>query len=661
MGDCEMTTTPQKVKDVILQHKFFILFLGIAFWTLPSTIFLPNSGLDPSAVIGINLAWLNNYQFGTNIVFTYGMLGFLINPWILDYTLWKMSLLFSILTHFIFIFSLYLLLKKSSAKWYYYLLFTPILLFILPTMASYWALLISISIILYLILLEKIQSKIVFIYLIIVGFLLAVDSLIKFDMLWNSLYLLLGFYVLSFILKRDLRQGVILVGSYAGFFFAIWVISQQQFSSLIAYLIGGFELTKGYTAAMASSGPFWQVCIGLVSILLLSIIGLFFLIRKNKNGFLFLILNLVILFSAFKSGFVRHDGHILEFLCVFMLYFGILLVVMMNLSINFDKKVSYIIIALIMVCLGLFIATTYITAPWVLHNNVVTQGSSHELTLHLLSNQTYFNTLADQQKEKIKKDYLVNATLIKSIDNSSIDIFPWDIALCWAYDLNWSPRPEFQSYSAYTAYLDTINSQHFSDPTNSPDKILYSYKSIDGRYPLFDEPKTFRTILNNYTYADESGGFILLNRSSEHTGNKDVDLGSTTVNMGSHVKIPTYSGEIFGNVTIKYSLLGNLLKTVYKPTPVYISFQLKNGFVSPRYRLIPDTAHDGLYLSQYVSDTDTLAWMFQGHQINNIDSIIIETDQPGEYSKDVGITFTGKPYPTTRMDNSLTTWKNIPP
>jgi len=261
--------------------------------------------------------------------------------------------------------------------------------------------------------------------------------------------------------------------------------------------------------------------------------------------------------------------------------------------------------------------------------------------------------LVNEQKEKIKKDYSVNVTLINSIDNSSVDIFPWDIALCWAYDLNWTPRPVFQSYTAYTPYLDTINSQHFSDPTISPQKILYSYESIDNRYPLFDEPKTFRTIINNYTYADESGGFILLNRSLDQIENKEVDLGTSTAKMGVPIKIPSYNGQIFGNVTIKYSLLGDLMNIIYKPAPVYVSFQLKNGFHSPKYRLIPNIASDGLYLSQYVSDTDTLAWIFQGHQINNVDSIIIESDQPSDYTSDIYVQFAGIPHTMTHSSSDL--------
>ena len=214
--------------------------------------------------------------------------------------------------------------------------------------------------------------------------------------------------------------------------------------------------------------------------------------------------------------------------------------------------------------------------------------------------------------------------------------------MCWAYDLNWSPRPVFQSYTAYTPYLDAINNQHFADSGESPKRILYFYSSIDGRYPLFEEPKTFRTIFNNYSYVDQSNGFILLNRSPRPVDDaEDIDL--KTVKMGEPIGVPEYNGEVFGHIDVQYTLFGSLMKTVYKPEPVYVQFHLKDGTTSQWYRFIPDNAVNGLFLSQYVGDADTLAWIFQGHLINDIHTITIRTDHPEYYEDTIQVRFVGLP------------------
>jgi hypothetical protein len=644
-----------KIKSIIIEYKFFLLFLLLGLWTFPFSTQLPTSGLDPSWVVGLNLAYANHYLFGTDVVFTYGLLGFLSTPLVLDYNIWIFSLLFSLLAHFLFIFAVYLLLNQFSARWYHFLLFIPILLFVLPITASIWSLLLSLSIFLYLILTQKNVSLTSFLGLVAIGFFLSINSLIKFDMMWNSLYLILIFFLVCYITKQDIKQGLVLSSSFVFSFFALWLILQQNIENILPYLIGGFELTNGYTEAMTNPGPIWLIFVGGISVLYVLIIGTYFFIYKKEEIEIFFILNAFILFSAFKSGFVRQgDIHILAFLGVFLLFLGILLVILINeLKTTQSKKFIAFCIFLSLVIIGGLTASIYIISPWVLQANIVDQSPSNEFSFKILNNPILFDDIVTSQKEKIKKDYLLSNISQNQIDKQSIDIFPWDIALCWAYDLNWTPRPVFQSYSVYTPYLDTINSQHFIENETGPEKILYSYTSIDGRYPLFDEPKTFRTILNNYSYAGKSGIFILLNRSVNPVKNKEVDLGSLSGRMGETIKIPPYDGEIFGNITIKYSLVGNLLKIVYKPGPVYIRFHQKNGVLSPKYRLIPATVSDGVYLSQYVSDTDTLAGMFQGTLVNNIDGILIDTDRPECYVDSIQIHFTGIPYPILSSHDSL--------
>jgi hypothetical protein len=111
--------------------------------------------------------------------------------------------------------------------------------------------------------------------------------------------------------------------------------------------------------------------------------------------------------------------------------------------------------------------------------------------------------------------------------------------------------------------------------------------------------------------------------------------------MGDEVQIPPFNGEIFGDIDIRYSTLGDILKILYKPAPVYIRFHLINGETSQSYRLIPDTAKDGLFLSQYIPDQNMVPDLFQGKITNNIKSISIDSDSPEEYSQNIIIHFTG--------------------
>jgi hypothetical protein len=142
-----------------------------------------------------------------------------------------------------------------------------------------------------------------------------------------------------------------------------------------------------------------------------------------------------------------------------------------------------------------------------------------------------------------------------------------------------------------------------------------------------------------------------------------IPLGMKTCELGKPVSVPEYPGEIYGAVNVQYSPVGAVLTTLYKPEPLYIRFILKNGMVSERYRFIPGTAENGIFLSQFVGDIDTISWIFEGNLINNIGSIIIETDHPSYYADSFTVDFSGIPHAVQEGNNLLIThpmtFKNV--
>ena len=633
------------LNKIISKTKKFVLplfFIIVGIWTLPWPISLPRAGLDPSWHIGISMAFLENLQFGKDIVFAYGPLGFLWRPFLINYNLWSLSLFFSFFTHFLFIGSIFLLLKKLSARWYHYIALITILIFAIPPIE--YKLGIIVLIFLYVLILSTESRGKDLVGLVFMGSLLSIATLIKFNAFFMSISIILIFLV-CMLAKKNVKYGAYLMLSYFIFLISLWLVSGQNVANFIRYLHNGIELSHGYTDAMAISGQNWQVFIGLISIL--SVLVLFmYSVRENKrNILLFLLLNLGILFMAFKHGFVRHDAHVLFFFRVYLLFFGLLLIItLQEIKIReFDYRNHADIFLNIFMIIILFFSMCPV-APSILNDNIMTKSPSYSLAGDLLTNPTSFRETVESQKERIRKKYPLDQQTIKYIDEKTVDVFPWDIALCWAYDFNWSPRPVFQSYTAYTQHLDKINSQHFME-NSSPQAILYAYKSIDGRYPLFDEPTTFRTILCDYTYLNKSGEFLLLthNPKAKNCGFEE-NLGTINSEIGQLVSIPEYNeGYVFGHIELEYSFIGKIMKIIYKPYPVYMQFKFKDGTYSQNFRFIPDTAKNGISLSQYVGNLDDLTSIFQGQIINDIDGIVIETDNPAHYSKHVTVKFVGVP------------------
>lgn len=632
--------------DIIL-YGLLIIYLLLALWKLPWPIVYPTMGLDPSWNIGINLAFLDNLQFGKDVAFTYGVLGFLYNPLLLDYNLWRLALFFALFVNFLYVISVYLFLRALSAKWYHYVILIPILLFTFPhSTVEPPILLLAISMCIYAIIIRSKPDWITSFGLIAIGSLLSIASLIKFNMLLVSVYIVIITFFVLILRNSYVKYGFYFLLSYILSFIILLRITEQDLKNITLYLYNGLELSNGYNEAMAVSGPSWQVYLGLLSIFILTTLFIYFLCTNDKDIILFFILNLLLLFASFKLGFVRHDGHVLTFLGIFIIFIGLILIVLLQ---EWENKRRtnwmYLCIFLTITILITLIFSINIIAPWILHDDVLAKSSSNKLSANMLENRAIFEGQLKTNKEKVMHDYPLDQQIIKYIGNNTVDVIPWDIALCWAYGLNWSPRPVFQSYSAFTSRLDVINSQHFIG-LKAPQAILFSYKSIDGRYPLFDEPATFRTILCNYTYVNSSGEFALLTRSSNKNQDPEVDLGTIVSKFGAFIPVPKYNkGFVFGHLSISHSLLGKSLTVLYKSSPIYIRFKFIEGGVSERFRLIPDNAKNGLFLSEYVESTNDLSSVLQGKMIKDIaiDGIYIEAGNPAEYQDLIKISFKGLP------------------
>lgn len=638
-----------RLDEIILKMKKFVLplfFIIVSVWTLPWPVILPSAGLDPSWIVGIHWAFLENLRFGEDILLNFGPLVFLWYPYLIDYNLWSLSLFFSLFIHFLFIGSIFLLLKKFSAKGYHYIALIPILVFANPSL-DYKSVIISL-IFLYNFL--NSNSKLIWKnigVLTFVGLLLSITSLIKFHIFMMSILTILLFTIASMLTKRSWWDCIYLLSIYFISLIFVWSLAGQSVSNFVPFLYNALELSSEYNSAMAIEGPHWQIFVGVITILAVLFLLIYSTVKKKEKSFIFILLNLGILFVTFKHGFVRHDLHVLVFFQVYLIFLYLLLIISsqeFDVKMRINKIKEYLPIVINGTIIIILLISQCYTTPWILNDNIMIKQSSYKHSISYIANPNLFDENIRTIKEKIKKDYPLDPQTIEFIDNKTVDIFPWDIALCWAYNFNWSPRPMIQSLTAYTQHIDKINSQHFMGD-NSPQAILYAYKSIDGRYPLFDEPATFRTILCNYTYVNKSGGFLLLTHNPK-AGNCGFEENRGTIKseIGQAIPIPEYEeGYVFGYIELDYSFVGKIMKIIYKPSPVYIQFKFKGDRYSQKFRFIPDTAKNGVFLSQYVGNLDDLAPIFQGQIMNDIEGIVIVTDKPSHYSKHVKVKFVSVP------------------
>src|SRR6202022_3215333 len=194
----------------------------------------------------------------------------------------------------------------------------------------------------------------------------------------------------------------------------------------------------------------------------------------------------------------------------------------------------------------------------------------------------------------------------------NVDVMPMDVQLAFAYGLRWSPRPVFQSYAAVRPYLDERDALHLSGP-NAPRFVLFNAADIDMRYPLFDEPKTYRTLLAQYRVRLVLPDWLLFEKRDGVVPMQETTVANATGQLGEWIDVPAHAGSpIYGRVELRSSPVGLAMTLIDRPPELHIRFQYGGGQLSPWYRFVPAVAPDGLLLSSYAPDTASVARLAQG-------------------------------------------------
>jgi hypothetical protein len=609
----------------------------IALWSLPRVLSRPEGGLDPSHKLGIKMATLQGLQFGREIIFTYGPLGWL-NPVYANHRLWLISVSYILLAHGLFFLSLALLLNRSRPEKLNYL----VLLLLVPAVIFLerpYVLLLAATILIFLTA-EK-DGRNNYASLLGLSVCLAITSLIKFMAVPAAAGLLIAFFFISAGKKR-VKEGAFAFLAYVAGFTSLWMLAGQKLTNLPAYFTTSYQLSSGYSDAMAIGDDAWQLVVGLSCIIFILALLIYASIKRHSSTANFIWLNVGTLFIAFKHGFVRNDCHA-------QIFFSVVGVILICLYFVQSKpgslpvlKIGTIVFILIVAFSIQRLLVNLSTNVW--EQNIFQKAPSYARATTLILHPSRGATIITDSKAAIRYVYRQDRALVEKVRGRTVDILPWDTAWIWANNLRWSPAPIFQSYSAYTQQLDNINAAHYSGG-DAPQSIVYGLQAIDGRYPLFDEPAVFSTIMQNYSFEQKTKNFVLLAHQRQRKLGQKKTIAVQTVQVDRQIVVPKYrQGPLFAKIDFEYSKRGNLLKLVYKPMFTHIRFQFDDSSYSPYFRFVPSVAKDGILVSDYVENIDDLAKVFQGRHTRRITAIEILVHTYWQYQRQMKVTFFGMPF-----------------
>lgn len=562
----------------------------IAWLSWPIPYLTPGTGIDMSWRAALHMAAQRGMDFGTDIVYVYGPLGFLTASQLYYGATTAMAVLFVGSIHLALCFTIlsalrrYLRLGIALALT---LLAARVLLFIEPSE--------SLELLVFLwaarLLTDEVSKR-------NQTLLLAGGAAISGVALMLKLNTGIVILAITFATVLALRSKPLSWAGFAGITLATfgvgWALSGQSFDNLAPYAKTSYDMISGHSRSLGveESQRRWEHLGALVVILVLSLLG--WSASRGigwRKGILLSAVGGSFVFAAAKHGFVRHDaGHSVPFFAMMLLAplgFGLLPRTAPG---SLIRKLAPSFTAVLILVSAFWGATRSSPIPAPLEPaeraleqlRTMVSGEKRQLAM-------------DQASQRMRNEYGLDEQTLAQIGDKTVHIDPWEAAVAWAYpELNWQPLPLFQSFTATSSDLDEMNVQALQSK-NGPQMILRQPpRAVDYRNPFFEPPETNRAIFCNYAQVSASATWQLLERTEDRCGTPRL-LGRGSIAPGQSITVPTETNPnefVIVKITpLRESLLHRLRTQIYRSTATYVDLG-PNGV----YRLVIDNAKEGLVL-----------------------------------------------------------------
>jgi len=437
--------------------------------------------------------------------------------------------------------------------------------------------------------------------------------------------------IIALILSRKFVLAAVLPALALLTMFLAWISAGQPASALFHFFVAQMPVISGYSEAMGygipGSSPLAKVTV-VVAVVLVAIA-----FKKIKStSFPWLIPSglCLSLFLSFKVGFVRADYHI-------VMAAGAYFLIALAMASLLDQRTGIAItVAAYVVWLGAFgilagirqdaeretFALPDLERPFFRLVRGFELRRNHASGLHQLFAEANARIFA--------------ITPLQRLDGS-VDLYPAELSVLFAAGDDWDPRPVFQSYSAYTSGLDSLNSAHLLTES-APNHIFFSIDPIDDRLPALDDAGSWPILLSKYQIVALKNEYLQLDRApAALLAQKSKLLGGVTVQTGDWIDVPSTADGVWASVNLRPTLAGKVVLAAYRLHIVTIEMVLIDGR-TVTHRFIPEMGENGFLLSPYVGSTDDFLRTAAGMNSNQVRKFRLMSDSR-LWSQEMSVSF----------------------
>lgn len=501
--------------------------MAIVSW--PVMDLVPQAGLDASWEAGLAMAFEHHVAWGPRMDFTYGPLGFLIIPTLYYPTTSLLSICYLLLTRG----ALFTLLLRASTR-----NFSPYFAILAAFVVGATAIglvdpadiLMGIELLLAN---EAFQSRgsprTATAFTLVLGAVAGAGLLVKFSVG------LLGFGLLAVVAASTVRwrrNSAEALGTFAAATFLAWLATGNSPAHIFTYLHMSISIAGGYAGAMSLEiGRIDEWYYAAIIIACLATCLAWSLAGADKRRAVCQALAFAgFAWVALKEGYVRHDGHDLEF-------FGLMLVAFLAVPWPKLRLPS----ARLATALGVATVFAWTAAGGVPSNLLDLSYDTHELASSIITTlgRGRAATIA-QARATLQAGYQIPPSFLGRLHDQTVAIETYENTVAWAYPtLKWDPEPVLQQYSAYETSLDNLDAS-FLRSQNAPTRILAQpatpFEGIN-QDTYFEAPTADVTLLCRYAQAGATASWQLLVRVPNRCG-KLVPLGTVHARFGETIDVP---------------------------------------------------------------------------------------------------------------------------
>lgn len=574
-----------------------LLLFVVLLWLLTIAWPVPLSPqLDPGWRQVLSEAWLHGWRFGTDIVFTWGPLGWWMHPNVIPEAI-AGKLQVELPARFALACLLggiaWSLPRPSRILWCATLLvggdslFDAVILALVVALALLW-------------MTPETPRWRVLVAITALGAL----AVVKF----TTMVLVAGATgVASMVagLEGRPRRALLVAAGVPAAIVTWWLLAGQHLADFWPYIRTSLHLAAGYGGAMAlnETDLVWRAGLVVLAGQAFWILATAWRARTHAPTLVRLSLLALAVFLAWKHGYTRADAHVLLFFgaALWLSLVATGLPLPARLPVPLGAGLAF-----------LSLAAFGITYPdtgrrWLdsLDNRIV--NSTRRLT----------DLATARQSAPATPAVPANLTLPvarERIGEAPVDILGYEQGLLHLNGLTHRPRPVFQSYVAYTGPLAEINRLFFHSP-GAPDYLLAGLRAIDGHYPAHDDSGVLRDLPFVYEPVVEDRGYLLMRRREPGS----IAPVTTTeiarhdnVRPGDTVPLPDDRSHPLWMTIDSYPTLRTRLRGLfYREPQLWITLTDDRG-QSSRWRIVPRLAEYGFLVQpRLVDQSDLTAWASQ--------------------------------------------------